>query len=81
MKKIMGAYVPDRMHLEDMNGSDQTRAIWKFLEQGFDEYYFVMHNFVDAHEVESTERLLNAADYAQLKIVISFFYLLQREVL
>lgn len=69
-KKIMGAYVPDRMHLEDMNGSDQTRAIWKFLEQGFDEYYFVMHNFVDANEVESTERLLNAADNTQLKIVI-----------
>jgi hypothetical protein len=69
-KKIIGAYVPDRMHLEDMSGSDQIDAIWKFLEQGFDEYYFVMHNFADANEVESTERLLNTTDNTELKIII-----------
>jgi hypothetical protein len=68
--KIMGAYVPDRMHLQVLNGSDQARAIRSFLDQGFDEYYFVMHDFMDIKEVESTERLHNAADSTKLKIVI-----------
>jgi hypothetical protein len=69
-KKIMGAYTPDGLHLEDMNETNQTSAIWEFLKQGFDEYFFVMDNFRDAKEVESTERLLNAADYTELKIII-----------
>jgi hypothetical protein len=69
-KKIMGAYIPDRLHLEDMNETNQTLAIWEFLKQGFDEYFFVMDNFRDAKEVESTERLLNAADHTELKIII-----------
>jgi hypothetical protein len=69
-KKIIGAYIPDTLHLEDMNGTDQTLAILEFLEQGFNEYYFVMDNFWDTEEVESTERLLDAADNTELKIVI-----------
>ena len=69
-KKIMGAYIPDRLHLEDMNETHQTPAIWEFLKQGFDEYFFVMDNFRDTKEVDSTERLLNAADYTELKIII-----------
>jgi hypothetical protein len=69
-KKIMGAYIPDTLHLEDMNGTDQTLAILEFLEQGFNEYYFVMNNFWNIEEVESTERLLDAADNTELKIVI-----------
>jgi hypothetical protein len=69
-KKIMGAYIPDKLHLENMDGSDQTLAILEFLEHGFNEYYFVMDNFWDPEEVESTERLLDAADNTELKIVI-----------
>src|ERR687891_1826198 len=69
-KKIMGAYIPDTLHLEDMDGSDQRLAILEFLEQGFNEYYFVMDNFRDPQEVKSTERLLDAADNTELKIVI-----------
>src|ERR671910_617012 len=69
-KKIMGAYIPDTLHLEDMDGSDQTLAILDFLEQGFNEYYFVMDNFWDPEQVQSTERLLDAADNTELKIVI-----------
>lgn len=69
-KKIIGAYIPDTLHLEDMDGSDQTLAILEFLEQGFNEYYFVMDNFWDPEEVKSTERLLDAADNTELKIVI-----------
>jgi hypothetical protein len=68
--KIVGAYIPDRLHLEDMNESNQTLAIREFLKQGFDEYFFVMDNFRHAKELESTERLLNAADYTELKIII-----------
>ena len=67
----IGAYIPNRLHLEDMRGSLQLSAISQFLENGFNEYFFVMDNFRDAREVESTERLLNAADhYTQLKVVI-----------
>ena len=69
-KKIMGAYIPDILHLEDMDGSDQRLAILEFLEQGFNEYYFVMDNFWDREQLESTERLLDAADNTELKIVI-----------
>src|ERR687897_3790937 len=69
-KKIMGAYIPDTLHLEDMDGNDQGLAILDFLEQGFNEYYFVMDNFRDPEEVESTERLLDTADNTELKIVI-----------
>jgi hypothetical protein len=68
--KIMGAYIPDTLRLEDMNGMDQRLAISKFLEQGFGEYYFIMDNFMDLEEVQSTERLLDTADNTKLKIVI-----------
>src|SRR5919202_3940512 len=57
--KTMGAYIPDTLRLEDMNGMDQRLAISKFLEQGFDEYYFIMDNFMDIEEVQLTERLLD----------------------
>src|SRR5215213_613692 len=70
VKRIMGAYIPDTLHLEEMEGTDQTLTMLEFLQQGFDEYYFVMDNFWDAGEIESTERLLNAADNTGLKIVI-----------
>ena len=69
-KKIMGAYIPDRLQLEDMNEINQALAMWEFLKQGFVEYFFVMDNFRDAKEVESTERLLNTADNTELKIII-----------
>ena len=68
--KIVGAYIPNTVRLEDMNGVDQTLAILDFLEQGFREYYFVMDNFEDPEELQSTERLLDVADNTELKIVI-----------
>jgi hypothetical protein len=52
-----------------MSGSDQTLAIWEFLEQAFDEY-FCNGKFGDAKELESAERLLNTADPTELKMVI-----------
>lgn len=68
--KIVGAYIPDTVRLEDMLGIDQTLAILDFLGQGFSEYYFVMHNYEDPKERQSTERLLDAADNTGMKIVI-----------
>ncbi len=69
-KQVLGAYIPERLHLEDMSGGVQADAISLFLEKGFNEYFFVMDNFRDAGEVKSTERLLAAADYTPLKVVI-----------
>jgi hypothetical protein len=69
-EKIMGAYIPDTVRLEDMDDINQTLAILDFLQQGFSEYYFVMDNFYDPEELQSTERLLDAADKVGLKIVI-----------
>jgi hypothetical protein len=69
-EKIVGAYIPDSVHLEDLNGTNQRVAIVGFLEQGFTEYYFVMDNFEDPKELQSTERLLDAADNTGLKVVI-----------
>ena len=69
-KKIVGAYIPDTARLEDMHGIDQTVAILDFLERGFSEYYFVMDNFEDPKELQSTERLLDAADNKGMRIVI-----------
>src|SRR5215212_9514213 len=39
VKRIMGAYIPDTLHLEEMEGTHQSLAILEFLQQGFDEYY------------------------------------------
>ena len=69
-QKIMGAYIPNTLRLEEMTGINQTLAVLEFLEQGFNEYYFVMDNFVDPEEVQSTERLLDTADNTDLRIVI-----------
>jgi hypothetical protein len=69
-EKIVGAYIPDTVRLEDMDDINQTLAILDFLQQGFSEYYFVMDNFYDPKELQSTERLLGAADKMGVKIVI-----------
>lgn len=69
-EKIVGAYIPDTVRLEYMDEINQTLAILDFLQQGFSEYYFVMDNFYDPKELQSTERLLDAADKMGLKIII-----------
>jgi hypothetical protein len=69
-QKTVGAYIPDTVRLEDIDEIEQTIAILDFLEQGFSEYYFVMDNFENPKELQSTERLLDAADNTGLKIII-----------
>ncbi len=76
--RIMGAYIPDTLHLEKMEGTNQTRAILEFLQKGFDEYYFVMDNFWDAKEIDSTERLLNAGRQYGIKNSYHSFTSLRR---
>jgi hypothetical protein len=68
--RTVGAYIPDTAHLEELEGTTQTSAILEFIQDGFDEYYFVMDNFWNAKETEATERLLDAVDNTALKIVI-----------
>jgi hypothetical protein len=71
-KKITGAYIPQNMHLENMQQpNEQKDAISAFVQQGFDKYFFVMTDFENQTQVEITEKLLYAADNATgLKIVI-----------
>jgi hypothetical protein len=67
---IFGAYVPNGFYLEKRHGNDQTQAISNFLKRGFDDYYFVMSDFRNLKEVNSTEALLTSADKTELKINI-----------
>ena len=71
-KKVTGAYIPQNMHLENMQQpNEQKDAISAFVEQGFDKYFFVMTDFENQTQVKLTEKLLDAADKATgLKIVI-----------
>jgi hypothetical protein len=69
-KQTMGAYVPDKLHIEELEGDIQKQAISAFLAQGFEQYYFVMHDFRDAKEAKATERMLNAADETELQVVV-----------
>jgi hypothetical protein len=71
-KKITyGAWIPKEFHLERIQDPAQTyKSIIAFQQKGFSEYYFVMRNFNNVSEVGATERLLNAADKAGLRVFI-----------
>ena len=59
-------------NLEQLKGTNQSRAISDIITQGFDEYHFVMGNFKDPKLVDSTESLLQSAENLDndLKIII-----------
>lgn len=67
---VFGAWVPAQFPLEGMNEDKQESAIYSLLEQGFNEYYFVMKDFTDTIEVSATEQLLESADDTTLKIFV-----------
>jgi hypothetical protein len=67
---IFGAWVPSDLHLEDMTKDQQRSAIQILLGQGFKEYYFVMKDFANATEVNTTEELLKSADGTGLGIFV-----------
>jgi len=68
--KDFGAWIPSESYLERMHGDRQVNAINSILSQGFNEYYFVMRNFNNTTETNSTEALLKLADTTNLKIII-----------
>jgi hypothetical protein len=65
-----GAWVPAQFSLEQMKGVNQTNALYTLSGQGFDEYYYVMRDFNNATETESTEALLKLTDKTALKVII-----------
>ena len=67
----IGAWVPSNASfiLEDLNGADQINAITALLDEGYDEYYFVMTD-LDPKSVSLTDELLSSADRTDLKIGI-----------
>lgn len=68
----MGAWVPSNASfiLEDLKGSaNQTIAINALLNEGYEEYYFVMTG-LDPKSVHLTDQLLSSADRTDLKIRI-----------
>ena len=67
---VFGAYVPDGIRLEKEHGRNQVQAISRFLQRGFNDYYFVMSDFRNLSEKNSTEALLSAADNTTLRINI-----------
>lgn len=67
----MGAWVPSNASfiLEDLKGADQINAITALLDEGYDEYYFVMTD-LDPKSMSLTDELLSSADRTDLKIRI-----------
>lgn len=68
----MGAWIPTNKSfiLENSDANNQTNVISGFLEQGFNEYYFIMPDFKNPRAVSATEALLKAADKTNLKIIL-----------
>ena len=69
-KTDIGAWDPYRMPLEELHGSKQDKAIKALLEQGFNEYYFVMNDFNDSKAKRAVEKLLKSSDKTDLEILI-----------
>lgn len=68
----MGTWVPSNASfiLEDLKGrANQTNAINMLLNEGYEEYYFVMTG-LDPKSVRLTDQLLSSADKTDLKIRI-----------
>jgi hypothetical protein len=69
---VWGPFSNSGQNLEQLRGINQSEAITDILAQGFDEYYFVMSNFENPKQIDSTESLLQSAENLDhgLKIII-----------
>ena len=69
---VWGPFSNNGHNLEQLSGINQSRAISDIITQGFDEYYFVMSNFENPKQIDSTESLLQSAENLDqgLKIII-----------
>lgn len=66
----VGAWIPNQLSLESLRGDELRNAIKTLLNQGFNEYYFVMSDFNNPQSRNVTESLLETADNTNLKIII-----------
>ena len=69
---VWGPFSNSGNNLEQLWGNNQSEAISDIITQGFDEYYFVMSNFENPKQFDSTESLLQSAENLDhvLKIII-----------
>ena len=69
---VWGPFSNNGHNLEQLSGINQSRAISDIITQGFDEYYFVMSNFENPKQIDSTESLLQSGENLDqdLKIII-----------
>jgi hypothetical protein len=69
---VWGPFSNSGQNLEQLWGINQSRAISDIITQGFDEYYFVMSNYENPKQIDSTESLLQFTENLDqgLKIVI-----------
>ncbi|HEY7695898.1 MAG TPA: hypothetical protein VH797_07355 [Nitrososphaeraceae archaeon] len=69
---VWGPFSNSGNNLEQLWGNNQSEAISDIIMQGFDEYYFVMSNFENPKQFDSTESLLQSAENLDhvLKIII-----------
>jgi hypothetical protein len=69
---VWGPFSNSGQNLEQLWGTNQSRAISNITAQGFDEYYFVMSNYENPKQIDSTESLLQSAENLDLglKIII-----------
>jgi hypothetical protein len=56
--------------LQHLEGEEQKNAIDTLLNNGYQEYYYVMNNFEDPRSLKLTESLLKTANKTNLKIII-----------
>ena len=71
----IGAWAPlnSSSILQHLKGEQQKNTIQTLLNQGFHEYYFSMHNFIDPKYTKLIEELLKAAENTNLKIIIILY--------
>jgi hypothetical protein len=67
---VWGPFSDSDQNLEQIEGINRSKAISDIFSQGFDEYYFVMSNFVNPDSVESTESLLQSVENLDLDLKI-----------
>ena len=66
----VGAWAPAKFKLEALEGRSQINGIHTLIRHGFNEYYFVMRNYIDPKAMKATDELLKSSDNTTLRIII-----------
>ena len=65
-----GAWASNQIPLETLQSYDERKsAIGSLLEQGYNEYYFLISNYQSKDEQSKVEDLLNASDKSPLRMI------------